>query len=127
MKYDDAAWHVGGAFPTDLPHSAGATHIGMFVAWGALNGLAGEVFTTDFAAALEELRSQHEDQLNNVQAEAHLAHTKDVESLKSNHASEISKTVADVHAAHARELDTLRSNHADEVGKAIASTQSAYE
>ena len=39
MKYDDASWHYGGDFPSDLPPEAGATHIGMFVAWAFLEGL----------------------------------------------------------------------------------------
>ena len=47
MKYDDASWHYGGDFPADLPAKAGATHIGMFVAWALLNGLAGELHTED--------------------------------------------------------------------------------
>ncbi|WP_291075372.1 hypothetical protein [Hyphomonas sp.] len=41
MKYDDAAWHYGGDFPKDLPPEAAATHIGMFVVWCWLNGMAG--------------------------------------------------------------------------------------
>jgi hypothetical protein len=41
MKYDDASWHHGGDFPMELPPSAGATHIGMFLAWMLLNGQAG--------------------------------------------------------------------------------------
>ena len=42
MKYDDASWHSGGEFPSDLPPEAGATHSGMFLAWAWLNGMAGE-------------------------------------------------------------------------------------
>ncbi len=38
VKYDDASWHYGGDFPADLPQSAGATHIGLFLAWMLLNG-----------------------------------------------------------------------------------------
>jgi hypothetical protein len=41
MTYDDASWHYGGDFPKDLPPEAGATHIGMFLAWALLLGLAG--------------------------------------------------------------------------------------
>lgn len=41
-KHDDAAWHyTNDSFPDDLPPEAGATHIGMFVAWCLLNGLSG--------------------------------------------------------------------------------------
>lgn len=54
MKYDDASWHYGGDFPQDLPSSAGATHIAMFVAWAAISGMAGllhkEDFSEDFTA-----------------------------------------------------------------------------
>lgn len=56
MKYDDASWHYGGNFPKGLPHSAGATHIGMFVAWAALNGMAGELHVEDFASDLGKLK-----------------------------------------------------------------------
>ncbi len=55
-KYDDASWHYGGDFPDDLPDEAGATHIGMFLAWALLAGLAGELHFDDFAEDLETLR-----------------------------------------------------------------------
>jgi hypothetical protein len=42
VKYDDASWHYGGDFPKGLPQKAGATHIGMFLAWMILNGLSSE-------------------------------------------------------------------------------------
>ncbi len=42
MKYDDAGWHFNGEFPEDLPDAAGATHIGMFLAWCILNGLGSD-------------------------------------------------------------------------------------
>ncbi len=58
MKYDDASWHYGGDFPEDLPSEAGATHIGMFVAWGMLNGLAGVLYTDEFPKDLERLRKR---------------------------------------------------------------------
>lgn len=59
MKYDDAAWHSGGtSFPAELPASAGATHIGMFVAWSVLNGLAGELHILDFSAEMAILKSR---------------------------------------------------------------------
>lgn len=41
-KYDDASWHAGGEFPEDLNEDAAATHIGMFLAWAALSGLASD-------------------------------------------------------------------------------------
>lgn len=58
LKYDDADWHTGGNFPTDLSPSAAATHIGMFVGWAVLNGLAGDMHTVDFGAELETLKSR---------------------------------------------------------------------
>ncbi len=58
MKYDDASWHYGGDFPSDLPKEAGATHIAMFLAWAVLNGLAGEYHTVDSAKELAKLRSR---------------------------------------------------------------------
>jgi len=58
MKYDDASWHYGGDFPTDLPPQAAATHIAMFVSWAVLNGLAGDLHTNDFATDLAQLKSK---------------------------------------------------------------------
>lgn len=55
MKYDDAAWHFGGDFPSSLPESAGATHIAMFVSWAVLNGMAGELHSNEFPEDLEKL------------------------------------------------------------------------
>ncbi len=58
MKYDDASWHYGGDFPSNLPNEAGATHIGLFVAWCLLNDLGGELYLEDFPEDLEELKAQ---------------------------------------------------------------------
>ncbi len=58
MKYDDASWHYGGDFPKDLPPSAGATHIGMFLSWCLLNGLGGALHTEEFADQLEKLKNR---------------------------------------------------------------------
>lgn len=58
MKYDDASWHYGGDFPKDLPIEAGATHIGMFVAWALLSGLAGAIHLEDFPEELERLKTK---------------------------------------------------------------------
>lgn len=52
MKYDDASWHYGGNFPSDLQPEAGATHTGMFLAWVVLTGHAGE--------ELKEILNEHE-------------------------------------------------------------------
>jgi hypothetical protein len=48
MKYDDASWHYGGEFPAELPQEAGATHMGMFVAWALLSGYANPKLDLDF-------------------------------------------------------------------------------
>lgn len=55
MKYDDASWHYDGDFPSGLAVEAGATHIGMFVAWGMLNGYAGVLYTDEFPEELADL------------------------------------------------------------------------
>lgn len=57
LKFDDASWHSGGDFPKDLPAQAAATHIGMFVAWCLLNGLAGELHTVEFRNELKVLQN----------------------------------------------------------------------
>ncbi|WZB61364.1 hypothetical protein WJ970_29215 [Achromobacter xylosoxidans] len=49
MKFDDASWHYEGDYPADLPESAAATHIGMFLAWALLHGMAGEELIDDSA------------------------------------------------------------------------------
>lgn len=59
MKYDDASWHSEGEFPAELPESAGATHIGMFLVWAWQNGLGGESFD-DFSEEFEEALSERE-------------------------------------------------------------------
>lgn len=56
-KLDDASWHYGGEFPDDLPDEAGATHIGMFLAWALLAGLGAEedpIFDDEELRALRE-------------------------------------------------------------------------
>ncbi len=58
MKYDDASWHYDGDFPSDLPTDAGATHIGMFVAWCMLHEMAGELHTDEFPQELEALKER---------------------------------------------------------------------
>ncbi len=56
MKYDDASWHYGGDFSEDLPDAAGGTHIGMFVTWAILRGLAGSIHLEDFPDMLDKIR-----------------------------------------------------------------------
>ncbi|QNH78114.1 hypothetical protein GGD92_07585 [Pseudomonas protegens] len=58
MKYDDASWHYGGDFPADLPTSAGATHIGLFLAWMLINGFASEELVDDAAEEITQVRSR---------------------------------------------------------------------
>jgi hypothetical protein len=58
-KYDDASWHNGAKnFPKHLPAVAGATHIGMFVAWALLSGLAGSIHVKDFPDDLQKLQKR---------------------------------------------------------------------
>lgn len=57
MKYDDASWHYGAQdFPSELAPEAGGTHIGMFVTWAILNGLAGSIHTEDSPVLLGKLQ-----------------------------------------------------------------------
>lgn len=58
MKYDDASWHYGGDFPKDLPRQAGATHIGMFLAWMLLNGFAGDELAEEAEEDIAALRDR---------------------------------------------------------------------
>jgi len=58
VKYDDASWHYGGEFPKDLSPDAGATHIGMFVVWAMLNGMAGSIHTDDFPEMLSKIQNR---------------------------------------------------------------------
>jgi hypothetical protein len=58
MKYDDASWHYDGDFPTELPTEAGATHIGMFVAWCMLHDMAGPLHTDEFPDELYALKER---------------------------------------------------------------------
>src|ERR1700730_8850639 len=58
MKYDDASWHSEGDLPKELPPEAGATHIGMFLAWALLNGLGGQDFYDDFGDDFRALQAR---------------------------------------------------------------------
>lgn len=57
-KYDDASWHYDGDFPDDQPKEAGATHIGMFLAWMVLHDFASEELLTDAAKSVKALRAR---------------------------------------------------------------------
>ena len=56
MKLDDAGWHYGGTFPADLPDRAGATHIGVFLAWAVTRDLVSPEMFEDDEPALDRLR-----------------------------------------------------------------------
>ncbi len=58
MKYDSAAWHYNGRFPDGLPPEAGATHIGMFMAWAIINRLVSEEHEKNFAEDLQAVRER---------------------------------------------------------------------
>lgn len=58
MKYDDASWHYGGDFPAGLPPAAGATHIGMFLAWCLLNGYVSDETADEWGDELQDLRER---------------------------------------------------------------------
>ncbi len=57
-KYDDASWHYGGEFPSDLPDQAGGTHTGMYLAWALTSGLAGDLHLHGFSADLANLKNR---------------------------------------------------------------------
>jgi hypothetical protein len=58
MKYDDASWHYEGDYPSELPNEAGATHIGMFLAWALSRNLSGTLHLEESKAALDKLRNR---------------------------------------------------------------------
>jgi hypothetical protein len=55
MKYDDASWHAGGNFPSDLALDAACTHTGLYLAWAVLAGLGSKELRDDFEAELVKL------------------------------------------------------------------------
>jgi hypothetical protein len=56
MKLDDAGWHYGGTFPADLPPRAGATHMGVFLAWAVTRDLVSDEVFEDDEVELARLR-----------------------------------------------------------------------
>ncbi|WOE82040.1 hypothetical protein RZO07_12745 [Pseudomonas protegens] len=58
MKYDDASWHYGGDFPGDLPTTAGATHIGLFLAWMLINDFASEGLLDDVEEEIRQVQAR---------------------------------------------------------------------
>lgn len=56
---DDVAWHSeGDGYPPEMGPAAGATHIGMFLAWAVLGGHVSEELGEDAAGALAALRDR---------------------------------------------------------------------
>jgi hypothetical protein len=58
MVYDKAKWHSDGNFPKGLPYENGGTHIGMFLAWAIINGMAGDDLVDEAAKDLDALRQR---------------------------------------------------------------------
>ena len=57
--YDDASWHSGGeGYPPEAGPEAGATHIGMFLAWAVLAGHVSDELTEEAADGLAALRER---------------------------------------------------------------------
>src|SRR5262245_40640906 len=59
MRYDRDEWHSGGDYPSDLPPENGGTHIGMFLAWAIINGLAGDHLRRYAKTELDALAARH--------------------------------------------------------------------
>jgi len=66
MKYDDASWHYGGKFPEDLPTGAGATHMGMLIAWLFLNGFSTQDDPIDFDGLTSRTQTPGEFVMNDL-------------------------------------------------------------
>lgn len=58
MKYDDAEFYFLNFETDDLPNEAGATHIGMFIAWLIRHDLVSENLQANAAAELEQVKSK---------------------------------------------------------------------
>ena len=58
VKYDDASWHYGGTYSSDLPPEAAATHIGMFLAWCLLQGMGSDELRDDYGPELKKLATR---------------------------------------------------------------------
>jgi hypothetical protein len=57
-KYDDASWHYGGNYPTDLPNTNAATHIGMFLTWCIDRDLLSAEQVEDAGADIEKVKQR---------------------------------------------------------------------
>ena len=58
MKYDDAEIYFLNFENDDLPNEAGATHIGMFVAWLIIHNLVSEDLQEEAAEEIEKVKSR---------------------------------------------------------------------
>ncbi|MCJ8271049.1 MAG: hypothetical protein MJK04_16815 [Psychrosphaera sp.] len=58
MKYDDASWHFGGDYPSDLTQDNAYTHIGVFLTWALMNDLAGELHNEECPEDVEALKQR---------------------------------------------------------------------
>ncbi len=58
MKYDDAEYFFLNFENDDLPNEAGATHIGMFMAWLILHDLISEDIQEDAAEAIAQVKAR---------------------------------------------------------------------
>ncbi|MBD5785176.1 hypothetical protein IF650_03185 [Cellulosimicrobium terreum] len=59
MTYDDAAWHSDGeGFPPEVGSEAGATHIGVFLAWAVLHDHVSAGLLADAADDVAALRER---------------------------------------------------------------------
>jgi hypothetical protein len=58
MKYDDAEIYFMHFENDDLPNEAGATHIGMFMAWAIIHNLVSEDFQEEAAEEIEKVKSR---------------------------------------------------------------------
>lgn len=59
VKYDDASWHSEGeGYPPEVGTEAGATHIGMFLAWAVLGGRVSAELADDAADEIAVLRER---------------------------------------------------------------------
>lgn len=58
MAIDRADWHYGGDYPKDLPPENGGTHIGMFIAWIAMQNLFSQDLQEDSGEDIQGLRER---------------------------------------------------------------------
>lgn len=58
MKYDDAEFYFLNFENNELPNEAGATHIGMFMAWLVIHNLISEDIWEEAAEEIEKVKSR---------------------------------------------------------------------